>query len=269
VNLDTGVVTFLDSGMVGQITLAQRANLGVLLWTFVNADVPAMGRQLRSLSVPYRDDADEKKFDKDFERRMARYLGSGSSDIKAVLNAGFSVLRDNGYRLDPQLTLALKAMMQASAFFTPLAPADRTFTAAALEATTQLGQEALTGDMVTDLAKREGSRLLGEGIQAAPEYLRGLLSWQNQLKRGKLTVYLDTTSLDRQTSTLRGIASMVVVAVLVAGSLVGSAIASQVFSQAEDERLRTASQVGYFASLGVAAVLVVVFLWRLVRPPRR
>jgi ubiquinone biosynthesis protein len=64
VNLDTGVVTFLDSGMVGQITLAQRANLGVLLWTFVNGDVPAMGRQLPSLSVPYRDDADEKRFDR-------------------------------------------------------------------------------------------------------------------------------------------------------------------------------------------------------------
>jgi ubiquinone biosynthesis protein len=269
VSLDTGVVTFLDSGMVGQITLAQRANLGVLLWTFVSGDVPAMGRQLRSLSVPFRDDADDKAFDKDFERKMARYLGSGTADIKAVLNAGFAVLRDNGYRLDPQLTLALKSMMQASAFFTPLAPADRTFTAAALEAATELGQEAIEGDMITDLAKREGSRLLSEGIQAAPEYLRGLLSWQSQLKKGKLTVYLDTTSLDRQTSELRGIASMVVVAVLVAGALVGSAIASQVFADAADERLRVASEIGYFGSLGVAAVLVIVFLWRLVRPRRR
>jgi ubiquinone biosynthesis protein len=269
VNLDSGVVTFLDSGMVGQISLVQRANLGVLLWTFVNGDVPAMGRQLRSLSVPFRSDADEKAFDKDFERRMARYLGSGTSDIKAVLNAGFAVLRDNGYRLDPQLTLALKAMMQASAFFTPLAPKERTFTAAALEAATELGQDALTGDMVADVAKREGSRLLSEGIQAAPDYLRGLLSWQNQLKKGKLTVYLDTTSLDRQTSELRGIASMVVVAVLVAGALVGSAIASQVFDEAADVRLQTASQVGYVASLAIAAVLVVVFLWRLFRRPRR
>ena len=269
VDLDTGVVTFLDSGMVGQISLVQRANLGVLLWTFVNGDVPAMGRQLRSLSVPFRDDVDDKRFDKDFERRMARYVGAGPSDIETVLNSGFALLRDNGYRLDPQLTLALKSMMQASAFFTLLAPRDRTFTSAAFEAATELGQEALTGDLVTDLAKREGSRLVSEGIQAAPEYLKSLLSWQNQLKRGKITVYLDTTSLDKQTSELRRIAAMMVVAVLVAGALVGSAIASQVFSRAADERLRMLSEVGYFASLGVAAVLVVLFLWRLTHSRRR
>lgn len=269
VSLETGRVTFLDSGMVGQITLVQRANLGVLLWTFVSGDVAAMGRQLRSLSVPFRDGIDDKRFDKDFERKMARYMGSGTTDIKSVLNAGFGVLRDNGYRLDPQLTLALKAMMQASAFFTPLAPADRTFTSAALEAAKDLGQEALAGDMVTDMAKSEGSKLLGEAVQHAPEYLRGMLSWQNQLKKGKVTVYLDTSSLDRQTAELRSITSTIVVAVLVAGGLVGTALASQVFAQAEDERLTFASQAGFVAFLAIAALLVVVFLGRLVRGPGR
>ncbi len=268
VNLETGVVTFLDSGMVGQITLVQRANLGVLLWTFVSGDVTAMGRQLRSLSVPLRDDIDDSRFDKDFERKMARYLGTGTTDIKPVLNAGFSVLRDNGYRLDPQLTLALKAMMQASAFFTPLAPAGRTFTEAALQAAKELGEEALSGDLVTELAKREGSRVLGEAVQAAPEYLRGLLSWQNQLKKGKVTVHLDTSSLDRQTSELRAIVATFVVAVLVAGGLVGTALASQVFADAADERLAIASQVGFFAFLGIAGFLVVVFMSRLLRRPK-
>lgn len=268
VNLDTGLVTFLDSGMVGQISLAQRANLGLLLWTFVKGDVPSMGRQLKSLSIPFRDDVDDRKYDKDFERKLARYLGSGTSDIKAVLNAGLGVLRDNGYRLDPQLTLALKSMMQASSFFTPLAPADRTFTAAALEAATQMGQEALAGDMVTDLAKQEGSRLLAEAVQAAPEYVRGLLSWQHQLKKGKVTVVLDTSSLDRQLEQARSITSLVVVALLVAGALVGTALASQVFADAEDERLTVASQVGFFASLALAAVLIVVFTARALRRPK-
>jgi len=269
VSLETGQVTFLDSGMVGQITLAQRANLGLLLWTFVKGDVPSMGRQLRSLSIPFRDDVDGAKFDKDFERKLARYLGSGTSDIKAVLNAGLGVLRDNGYRLDPQLTLALKSMMQASAFFAPLAPADRPFTAAALEAAREMGQEALAGDMVTDLAKREGTRLLGEAVQAAPEYVRGLLSWQNQLKKGKLTVYLDTSSLDSQVDKLRTVASMIMVALLVSGALVGTALASQVFADAEDERIVRASQIGYFASLILAVVLVVIFTVRILRGSRR
>jgi ubiquinone biosynthesis protein len=269
VSLETGVVTFLDSGMVGQISLAQRANLVMLLWTFVQGDVPAMGRQLRSLSVPFRDDIDDRRFDKDFERKMSRYGRGTGAEIKSVITAGISVLRDNGYRLDPQLTLALKSMTQASAFFTPLAPADRPFTQAALDAALELGQEALAGDEVTEAVKREGIRLLGEGLHAAPDYVRGLFSWQDQLKKGRLTVYVDTSALDRQMDQVRSITSMLVVAVLVAGALVGSALASAVFSDAEDERLTAASQIGYFASLGVAAVLIVLFLARVVRRPRR
>jgi len=265
VNLETGVVTFLDSGMVGQITLGQRANMAMLLWTFVQGDVPAMGRQLRSLSVPFRDGVDDKAFDKDFERKMARYGRGSGADIKSVMTAGMSVLRDNGYRLDPQLTLALKSMTQASAFFTPLAPDDRLFTQAALEAAMELGEVALTGDAAGEAVKREGIRLLGEGVQAVPEYLRGLLSWNDQLKRGKLTVYVDTSSLDSQMNQARQLTSMIVVAVLVAGGLIGSALASQVFADAPDQRLVAASQIGFFGFLTVAAVLVVVLLTRSVR----
>ncbi len=265
VNLETGVVTFLDSGMVGQITLAQRANMAMLLWTFVQGDVPAMGRQLRSLSVSFRDGVDDKAFDKDFERKMARYGRGSGADIKSVMSAGLAVLRDNGYRLDPQLTLALKSMTQASAFFTPLAPEDRLFTQAALEAAMELGEVALTGDAASEAVKREGIRLLGEGAQALPAYLRGLLSWNDQLKRGKLTVYVDTSSLDRQMNQARQLTSMIVVAVLVAGGLIGSALASQVFADAPDQRLVAASQIGFFGFLSVAAVLVVVLLTRSIR----
>ena len=265
VNLETGVVTFLDSGMVGQITLGQRANMAMLLWTFVQGDVPAMGRQLRSLSVSFRDDVDDKAFDKDFERKMARYGRGSGADIKSVMSAGLSVLRDNGYRLDPQLTLALKSMTQASAFFTPLAQEDGLFTEAALEAAMELGEVALTGDAAGEAVKREGIRLLGEGVQAVPEYLRGLLSWNDQLKRGKLTVYVDTSSLDRQMGQARQLTSMIVVAVLVAGGLIGSVLASQVFADAPDQRLVAASQIGFFGFLSVAAVLVVVLLTRSIR----
>jgi hypothetical protein len=38
-----------------------------------------------------------------------------------------------------------------------------------------------------------------------------------------------------------------------------------VFSDAADERLRVASQIGFFGSLAVAAALVVVLLVQLVR----
>lgn len=267
VNLDTGDVTFLDSGMVGQVSLAQRAHLIFLLYTFVHSDVPAMGRELRSLSVPFRDGIDDRRFEQVFERRMSRYADTDDYDMSQFLSAALSTLRDHGYRLDPQLTLALKSLMQASAFFTALAPTDRPFSTAALEAAVELGVDALTGEVVTEAAKREGVRLLGEGLQAAPEYLAGVLNWREQLKKGRLTVVLDTSSLDRQVEQMRSITSMLVVAVLVAGALIGSALASSVFAESDDA-LRFWSEVAFFGSLSVAAVLVVLFLRRTSGPRR-
>ncbi len=139
VNLDTGVVTFLDSGMVGELSVAQRVNMIALLWTVVQGDMTAMGQQLRSLSQPFRP-VDDAAFVRAFERKMARYGKGSGADFRDVLNAGMAVLRDNGLRLDPALTLGMKAMTQASAFFAPLAPADRPFTTAAVEVVLEQAQ---------------------------------------------------------------------------------------------------------------------------------
>ena len=98
------MVTFLDSGMVGELSVAQRVNMIALLWTVVKGDMTAMGQQLRSLSQPFRP-VDDAAFVRAFERKMARYGKGSGADFRDVLNAGMAVLRDNGLRLDPALTL--------------------------------------------------------------------------------------------------------------------------------------------------------------------
>ena len=267
-DLDLGRVTFLDCGMVGELTLSQRIHLGVLLWTFVQGDVAAMGNQLRSLSVPFRS-VDEVRFRKAFERRMSRYEKGSNPDVRVVMSSAMGVLRDNGLRLDPQLTLALKAMAQASAFFARLAPPDRTFTAAALDAVRELAEEALTDDALTEAAKKQGSRVLSRAMQEVPEYLRGLVSWQDQLKRGKLTVYIDTSSLDSQVNALRSVAATLAVVVLVGGAMIASAIGASVFDTREQSQLSGVSQVAFVGSLVVAGVLVVNLLGQMIRNRRR
>ena len=268
VNLDTGVVTFLDCGMVGELTVMQRAHLVLLLWTFVKRDVAAMGQQLRSLSVPFRPMNDE-VFLKDFERRMSRYTAAGHTDIKQVMSAALGVLRDNGLRLDPQLTLALKAMTQASAFFTRLAPKDRPFTEAALASVRDLAVDAVSEEALYAAAKKEATKVAGMALQEAPEYLKGLLSWRDQVKRGKFTLYLDTSSLERQVDTLRSITSMILVALLVAGGMIGGALASSSLHQAGATQAANLAEWVFFASVGLAVVLVLVFLARMVRDLRK
>jgi ubiquinone biosynthesis protein len=267
VNLDTGIVNFLDCGMVGELTLLQRAHLVLLLWTFVKGDVPAMGQQLRSISVPFRP-VDDARFLKEFERRMSRYSRGSNPDIKLVMSAAMGVLRDNGLRLDPQLTLALKAMVQASAFFTRLAPADRPFTEAALSSVRDLAEDAVSDEAVINAAKKEATKLAGQALQELPDYVKGLFSWRDQVKRGKFTLFLDTSSLDKQVDTLRSIASMLLVALLVAGGMIGGALASSALRSSGATQAARVAEWVFFASVGLAVVLVLVFLAGIVRDLR-
>ena len=132
---------------------------------------------------------------------MSRYDRGSKADVKVVLSSAMGVLRDHGLRLDPQLTLALKAMAQSSAFFTPLAPPDRPFTEAAPDAVRDLEaspEQTFTEDFIVEGVKKQGIRLASQAAQQAPGYIKGLLSWRDQLKKGRLTIYLDTSAVDRQ-----------------------------------------------------------------------
>jgi ubiquinone biosynthesis protein len=266
VSLETGVVTFLDSGMVGELSVAQRINMIALLWTVVQGDVTAMGQQLRSLSEPFRP-VDDAVFVRAFERKMARYGKGSGADFKEVLSAGMGVLRDNGLRLDPNLTLALKSMTQASAFFAPLAPADRPFTQAAVEIVLDQAQASSTEAMVKEMLRKEATKLAGQAAHAAPEYLRSLVSWNNQFKKGRITVSVDTSSLDNQMSQIRDIASMMMIALLVAGGIIGSAIAATAL-EGSDSRMQEYAQWAFFGSLFLGATLLVVYTARLFRGER-
>ena len=261
VDLSNGHVTFLDCGMVGELSVTQRINLLALLWTVVNGDMTAMASQLRSLSVPFRP-VDDASFVRTFERRMARYGKGSGADFDDVFNAGMAVLRDVGLRLDPNLTLAMKAMMQASAFFVPLAPPGKSFSDAALELALEQAQAPSTEVMVKEMAAKEAKQAAMRALHAAPEYLKSAIGWNEQFKKGRLTVTVDTSQLNEQMAEVRSITSMVVVALLVCGGIIGSAVAATAYTGTGMERYAT---FGFFASLVIGGVLLFVYLTRLFR----
>jgi ubiquinone biosynthesis protein len=265
VDLQTGHVTFLDCGMVGELTVAQRINMLALLWTVVNGDMTAMATQLRSLSVPFRP-VDDAAFLRTFERRMARYGRGSGADFDDVFNAGMAVLRDAGLRLDPNLTLAMKAMMQASAFFAPLAAPGESFSEAALAVALEQAQAPSTETMIKEMAAKEAKQIAMRAAQAAPEYVKSLVGWNEQFKKGKFTVVVDTTQLQVQMAEARSIATMITVALLVCGGIIGSAVAATAYAGTAVERYAT---IGFFGSLIVGGVLLVVYVANLWRRGRR
>jgi hypothetical protein len=69
VNLDGGQLTFIDTGMVGELNLRQRLHLVGLLYTTTKNDPRALAQSLRSVSEPFRD-TNAKAFHDHFVRRV-------------------------------------------------------------------------------------------------------------------------------------------------------------------------------------------------------
>ena len=84
-------------------------------------------------------------------------------------------------------------------------------------------------DTLVQAAKEQGVRLASRAAREAPDYLNGLLSWRDQLKKGRLTIYLDTSAVNHQLDQLRGITATLVVGVLVGAAMIASAMAEMAF----------------------------------------
>jgi hypothetical protein len=162
----------------------------------------------------------------------------------------------------------MKSMTQASAFFEQLAPKDRTFTQAALDVALEQAKAPTTEAMVKEMARKQAVKLAGQAAHAAPDYLKSLLSWNNQFKKGRITVALDTSSLDSQVRQIRSITSIVVVAILICGGMIGSAIAATSLQGEENATMRQWSYITFFGCLGLGLFLVIVQMARWLRDDR-
>jgi predicted unusual protein kinase regulating ubiquinone biosynthesis (AarF/ABC1/UbiB family) len=269
-------MTMLDTGMVGELTFSQRVKLGSLLLVIRNKDVPGLAQTLKSLSTPYRE-TDDAAYYRNFERKLTPYLdpppGQKVEVVAKVLPQGLDILHDAGYRLDPQLTLAMKAMAQAEAITTALVPewTGTEFMVRSFDASVELLPDAITADAIKDATVRQASFVIREAVEQMPSIQEGLLRWLGVLKKGGLTVELDTSGLDKQLQSLRGIAQMLMLGILVVGLVIGSAIAAGI-GGLEGSALAPVTDFAalvFAVSAGIGAVAVIVIAWRLVRQDRR
>jgi ubiquinone biosynthesis protein len=188
VDLNSSNVCMIDLGMCGQLTLQERFTLIKLMIVVRQQDAAAMAQVMRGLSTPFRA-VDETAYRRDFARRVGRFLDPDSkAPVGDAMNVGFDVLRDNGLRLDPAFTLAVKAMMQAEVIATTLEPGGGMLTRgyeiaermlrerlAAERVVQQLGGRGAEG-MLLDLARHApalqevAQRLVGDETTAAPTH---------------------------------------------------------------------------------------------------
>jgi len=271
VDLDSGVVNFVDAGMVGTLSLKQRFGLVNLLTTAAERDPFELGRALRAVSESIDGTSvDGAGFDRDFERAIAPYMDIEPGDVlqfSTIVSRSVDLLREHGLRPAPQLSLALKAMMQAEAFTVVLYPPGSagSFVDKATSMTEELLRESVTRDAVVGYARREAMSLAREAAQNAPSLQEAAGAWLRQLRRGGFEVRIDASDLDPRIDRMGDIAKLIAVVLAVSGVVIASAIAATAGPMGSLDTLRDAALVTYTAATVVATVVIVVLAWQLIR----
>ena len=104
---------FLDLGLVGQLDAQQRVDLLGLIYSIKEVDIPGIGDGLLALGKTSRQ-FDDARYRNDIDRLARQYLIYGkATSLGDALGAFLSAVFDNGVQLDSQLTLAIKAVIQA------------------------------------------------------------------------------------------------------------------------------------------------------------
>jgi predicted unusual protein kinase regulating ubiquinone biosynthesis (AarF/ABC1/UbiB family) len=231
-----------------------------------------MGQILRHLSVPFMDPdrpggVDEKGYQRDFQRVIGRqlYVG-GSAGFGQTVSLGLDLLRAHGLRLDPNLTMAVKALMQAEAFATLLYPEGGIVQEGA-QMVQEMALEQVTADKVVEVVKDQVMMTAREALKRLPSLQEATIGWLDQYQKGRFEVYVDTSGLAKEVDKLARFGRQMVIALMLVGMIVGSAIATSViaFIQPDEQYWGFASRLaylGFVVPMVVAIFIVLRLLWR-------
>jgi ubiquinone biosynthesis protein len=261
-------IIFLDLGLVGQLTAQQRVDLLGLIYAIKSVDIPGIGDGLLALGKPTRQ-FDEAGFRNDIDRLARQYLIYGkATSLGSALGAFLRAVFDNGLRLDSQLTLAMKAVIQAEETARALSFDIDLGDAAVTEARAAF-MESFTPEKIQEQLQRSAVRIGKELARKVPSFEGAALSWIDQFNKGKFVVEVDTKGLEKSISSVSDIGRQATVGVIVVGQLIGTAIVMAILLQPS---LSQFQGVAYLAMIAFAVTLVVSFvvLFRLFfAPPDR
>jgi ubiquinone biosynthesis protein len=263
----TSQIIFMDMGMMGNMTKDQRLALAELIWALQDRDGQSLAKTVIQLSAPFKE-VDEKRFTQDVERLMKRYLmfGDEQMNLSGPLQEMMNSMRRAGLRLDPSLTLALKALFQAEETVRTLDP-DLPLVAVAFEELKHLFHDQLDADSVMHTVRTEALRTAKEVVRRIPSLAGATVKWLDQYERGRFSVYVDTSDIakevDKVEATLSRNVTLLTLSLLLMGLLVGSAIASTLDIELAGTGIRL-SNIAFVLFLGGAVIttaLVLRIVW--------
>ena len=249
-------IIFLDLGLVGQLSQQQRVDLLGLIYAIKEVDIPGIGDGLMALGKPTKS-FDEAKYRDDIDRLARQYLIYGkATSLGDALSAFLSAVFDNGLRLDSELTLAIKAVIQSEETARALSFDIDLGEAAVTEARAAL-LESFTPERIQKQIQGSALRIGKELARKVPSLEGAALSWIDQFNKGKFVVEVDTKGLEKSISSVSAIGRQGTVGVIVVGQLIGTAIVMAILLQPELEQFQG---LAYVAMIAFAVTLVVSFV---------
>ena len=249
-------IVFLDLGLVGQLNQQQRVDLLGLIYAIKEVDIPGIGDGLIALGKPT-PSFDEIGFRDDIDRLARQYLIYGkATSLGSAMSAFLSAVFNNGLRLDSQLTLAMKAVIQAEETARALSFDIDMGEAAVTEARAAL-LESFTPEKISKQVQGSAVRIGKELARRAPSMEGAALKWLDMFNQGKLTIEVDTKGLEKSISSVTDIGRQATVGVIVVGQLIGTAIVMAILLQPS---LAQFQGVAYLAMIAFGVTLVVSFV---------
>lgn len=225
VDTETGIITFLDLGLIGILPQQQRMNLLDLLYTMTQSDPIELANVAKNMSTKTRP-LNETAFRQDMTDVFYKYWVYTRSDV--TFNEGMSaiteVLGKHGLHLDTRLTIAVKAIIQADQSLWALDPKINVAEDAVSQARTLLAAE-LTPDAISEMVKTQISRTGRELVRRLPDLQDATISWVTQYQKGKFIVTVDTSDLTKGVDRFSKSVDRLTLGLVLVGTLIGSAIA--------------------------------------------
>jgi ubiquinone biosynthesis protein len=268
VDPESGRIIFLDFGLVGELRTDQRMTLIQLLLALKGADSAAIADALIGLGATGAG-WDERRFRSDIDRLTRQYLVYGKVEgVGGAISAVMQAVFDNGLRLDNDLTLAIKAVIQAEETAMAL-KFDVDIAQAAFEEARAATLEQFTSDNVEKFVTSQALRVGQELARRVPTLESAAWKWLDQFGKGKLVVEIDTTELNAQIAKVSDLGRQLAIGMLVAGQLIGTAILAVVLLQPTTlAEFQTFAYIGLMA-FGIVLLVSLVVLYRALRSSGR
>ena len=264
VNPETGVIIYLDCGMMGYLDSTQRTNLADLIFTLYMADSRDLGRVIVSLSTQFKP-VDTGAFSAELDRELTRQsmMAADGDWFSRTISSVLELMQKHGLRLNKDLTMALKAIMQAEEAARTLNP-DFAIIDVAVDESRHLLVNQWDFDSVVDSVKKEGIRTVKEVIRRIPTLQEATLKWLEQYESGRFTLHVETDELAKQVAVFATAMRWLTVALILMGMLIGAGLAAQVGAGAGSLWPQVAAVLFMLALLlgAVVVVRLISKLWR-------